>query len=111
MFRKLAILAALAVVAILAVSEPAMAGVGGCRNPGVGGCGPGGGFLTTNAPSVSKVVLVLDSLRGAIPQEMIALVKSLYEGRQNRGGLQQPGDTTTQGVGGCRNAGVGGCWL
>jgi len=108
MFRKMAVLGAMVVVAMM-VAQPAQAGVGGCRPlPGVGGCWQ---LTATNTPT-SFVPAVLDSIRGAVPADVVAAMKALYDGKQVRTPLQQPGDTTTQGVGGCRPIpGVGGCWL
>ncbi|HZI93075.1 MAG TPA: hypothetical protein VFE84_02430 [Patescibacteria group bacterium] len=101
--KKTMILAVVAMVAMLAVSQPAMAGVGGCR-PGVGGCW----LLTVNqAPTTPSI---LDSLSGAIPYHVLAAAKALLHGSKDNGGLKQSGGTTTQGVGGCR-PGVGGCIL
>ena len=108
MFRKMAVLAAMVLVAAMA-AQPAMAGVGGCSpRPGVGGCWQ---LSTTNTPT-SYIPVVLDSIRGAVPADMVAALKALYEGKQARTPIQQPGTVTTQGVGGCRPLpGVGGCWL
>jgi hypothetical protein len=108
MGRKMAVVALVAVAAMLAMSQPAIAGVGGCYpRPGVGGCWQlNTPQQTPNAPSV------LDNLGGAIPYDWIAVAKGLLAGRQDGGTLKQPGTITTQGVGGCiPKPGVGGCFL
>jgi len=110
MFRKMAVLGSMVLV-VMMVAQPAMAGVGGCRPlPGVGGCWQ----LSTTTTPTSFVPVLLDSMRGAVPADLIAAAKALHEGRQSqeqKPTIAQPGDTTTQGVGGCRPLpGVGGCW-
>jgi len=107
MFRKMAVLGALVLVAMMA-AQPAMAGVGGCRPlPGVGGCWQ----LSTTTTPTSFVPVLLDGMRGAVPADLVAAAKALYEGKKSDK-IAQPGDQTSQGVGGCRPLpGVGGCWL
>lgn len=108
MFRKMMVLTALVLVVAM-VSEPALAGVGGCRRPGVGGCGSGGWELTvnnepTNTPSV------LEYLRGAVPTHVITLLQVMFTDEIV---LSEPDESPifSDGVGGCgaRRAGVGGC--
>ena len=105
--KKAMVLAIVAMVAMLAVSQPAMAGVGGCSpRPGVGGCWQ---LSTNQAPATPSV---LDNLGGAIPYHVIAAAKALLNGSKDNGGLKQSGSTTSQGVGGCfPRPGVGGCIL
>ena len=107
--RKMLALTALVLVVAM-VSEPALAGVGGCRRPGVGGCGSGGWELNvnnqpTNTPSV------LDSLRGAVPTHVITLLRVMFTSDVI---LTEPQENPilNEGVGGCgRRPGVGGCVL
>lgn len=107
-FSALMIMAAMALMA----AQPAMAG-GGCRIPGVGGCGPGGGWNLTSLDPEQKTPSVLDRLVGSVPLDVIVTLKALFGERA--GTIEQPqGDPTSSGVGGCRltggcACGVGGC--
>ncbi len=107
--RKMLALTALVLV-VAVVSDPALAGVGGCRRPGVGGCSDGGWEITvnnqpTNTPSV------LDYLRGAVPTHVITLFKVMFTTEVVLT-QPQPLDIISEGVGGCRpRPGVGGCVL
>ncbi len=112
MGKKLAILMAVAVIAVM-VSEPAMAGVGGCgpRN-GVGGC-----WMVTTNTRVATSPTLLESLDGALPVQMTAFLRAMFgqgHGQHQGQSLPQQDDplVTDTGVGGCGpRIGVGGCWL
>ncbi len=104
--------AAIMAVALLAASQPALAGVGGCKPiAGVGGCG---GWLITSQEMDSQTPSILDYSQGAIPAQFHAFLKAMLGDRT--GGTQEEGellaapeDLTTAG---CRPLpGVGGCAL
>jgi len=108
--KKMAALAIVALVAV-AVSQPAMAGVGGCRVPGVGGCG---NWQLTSVGSQPRTMTLLDSLQGALPADVLAMVKVLLQQKTSDQPtvIETPQSVTTAGVGGCfPRPGVGGCWL
>jgi len=99
---------AVMVMAVAAMaSQPAMAGVGGCRPlPGVGGC--------ALDAKISNGGHLLDALRGAIRADFLAYMKSLVESGKSisKGEIRQGGTQVDEGVGGCRPLpGVGGCAL
>ncbi|MGH9866624.1 MAG: hypothetical protein ACREAA_00460 [Candidatus Polarisedimenticolia bacterium] len=105
--------AALAIVALVAVaaSQPSVAGVGGCSpRAGVGGCWQ----LTASNPQ-PRTLTVVDSLRGAIPAEVLAMLRALLQEKSTSDRppvIETPQSVTTAGVGGCfPRPGVGGCWL
>jgi len=109
MGKKLAVLMAVAVVAVL-VSQPAVAGVGGCgARIGVGGC-----WQANVNTKVTTTPSLLDTLDGALPVQMTSLLKAMF-GRTNadqKGPQQDDPIATDSGVGGCGpRIGVGGCWL
>ncbi len=107
--KKVAALAIMMVIA-LAASQPAMAGVGGCRT--LGTC-PGGWSLTASGPQ-EQTPSVLDALRGALPTDVYTFLKALFIEKGNDGGIvtEAPQTPTTSGVGGCQpRIGVGGCLL
>src|SRR5262245_17444116 len=108
MLKKVAALAVVAMIAMLAASQPAMAGVGGCSpRPGGAGCRQ----LPRSWP-LGKTPVRVDNLPGVHSYDVIAAIKALAAGKKDSGTLQQPGDTTIQGVGGCiPRPGVGGCLL
>lgn len=110
MARKGIAFAAIMIMAVLAASQPASAGVGGC-NPraGVGGC-----WFLTAQDTGTRTPSFLDNARGAVPVQMFAFLKAMLAERTatpDDGGLvAAPEDLTTAGVGGCRPLpGVGGC--
>jgi hypothetical protein len=105
--KRVVVLAIMALVAVIA-SQPAMAGVGGCRIPGVGGCGPGGGQLSSYAPEV-RTPSLLDNLSGALPADVIAFLRTMFDRKADGTVIEQPSTITSQGLGGC--IGVGGCKL
>ena len=110
--RKMVALTGLVLVVVL-VSQPAMAGVGGCRRPGVGGCGSGSTQISFNTePETTPTPSVLDSLGGAIPTHVITLLRVLFV-QQGTFTDPQEIDILAEGVGGCRGRrpGVGGCVL
>jgi hypothetical protein len=107
--KKVAALAVLAMVA-LATAQPAVAGVGGCYGKiGVGGCWAltdSGRQETKNTPSV------LDSLNGALPADVVAFLKMMFQPTPDGPVVADEPAPTTQGVGGCfGKIGVGGCAL
>lgn len=109
--KKIAMLALVAVVALMA-SQPAVAGVGGCR-PNCGWA------LDSNNPlEDARTPSLVDRLNNVLSTEMVAFLRVVFDNSpvQDAGTLeQQPGDLTTQGVGGCYRltgcgpCGVGGC--
>ena len=104
MFGKKVAAAAIVVLAVALASQPAMAGVGGCRF-GVGGCGSG--QLTSNSPT-SNVPVLFDNLRGAVRADYIEILKTWFREFKKDGPVDQGGTQVNEGVGGCR-FGVGGC--
>lgn len=106
MFGKKVAAAAIMVLAVALASQPAMAGVGGCKF-GVGGCGSG--QLTSNSPA-SNIPVLLDGLKGAIRADYIEWLKTYFDAFKKGGQVQQGGTQVNEGVGGCL-FGVGGCKL
>lgn len=109
-FSALMVMAAIAMMA----AQPASAGVGGCRIPGVGGCEPGGGWqLNAAGGPAERTPSVLDRLAGALPVDVIVMLELIFG--ETPGTIEQPqDDPTISGVGGCRilgscACGVGGC--
>jgi hypothetical protein len=107
--KKAAALAILAMVAI-ATAQPAVAGVGGCYGKiGVGGCG-GWALTESGRQATSNTPSVLDSLNAALPADVVAFLKAMFEAPETPTVVEPA--PTTQGVGGCfGKIGVGGCAL
>ena len=103
--KRIAALMVMALV-VVAVSQPVMAGVGGCR---------GRDCASKSPVVVSPTPSVLDTFGSLLPAHVAAALKAIFEKRANgKGVVQDPGDITVDGVGGCRilgtcSCGVGGC--
>ena len=104
--KQMAVLAAAVMVAAVA-ADPAMAGVGGCRIPGVGGCGPGGDLLS--AYELPATPTYVEGIADVFSPQLSAVMKVLLKNKNETGLVTTTGDGTIQGVGGCRIPGVGGC--
>ncbi|HKY34248.1 MAG TPA: hypothetical protein VJV23_17100 [Candidatus Polarisedimenticolia bacterium] len=103
--KKMAVLALMGLIAV-AVSQPAMAGVGGCgTRPGVGGCWQLTDRQVENTPTVLEV------LGSALPAHISAMLRLMFEQKSDTPVLQEPGELQVEGVGGCFRPGVGGCVL
>lgn len=89
--KKAAALAIMMVIA-LAASQPAVAGVGGCRTLGC----PGGWNLEVVAPQ-EQTPSVLDTVGGALPLDVYAFLKALFTQKGNDGGtvIEAPQTPTT----------------
>jgi len=103
--KKMAVLMVMALV-VVAVSQPVVAGIGGCR---------GRECASTNPVVVSSTPTVFDALGSLLPTHIATAMKALI-GHNGNGKVvvQEPGDVTVDGVGGCRilgtcSCGVGGC--
>ncbi len=101
--KRIAALMVMALV-VLTVSQPVVAGVGGCR----------GRDCSISSPTVATPT-VLDTFSSLLPAHVAAALKAIIENKGNgKGVVQDPGDVTVDGVGGCRilgtcSCGVGGC--
>ncbi len=103
--KRISVLMVMALM-VLTVSQPVVAGVGGCR----------GRDCASNGPVVaSPTPTVLDAFSSLLPAHVAAALKAMIEKKANGNGVvQEPGDLTIDGVGGCRilgtcSCGVGGC--
>jgi hypothetical protein len=99
--KKMAALAVLAMMAALASAQPAVAGVGGCKIVGVGGCG-GWALTVSGSQPQDKTPSVLDSLNAALPADVVAFLKVMFEQKNDTPTvIEAPQAPTTSGVGGC----------